>query len=275
MKTTNNAPSSTPEFLIPHPARIVVIGGSGLIGRQVVDNLRRAGHEALSASPTNGVNTLTGEGLAEALRGAFAVVDVSNSPSFEDQAAMSFFKTSTSRLVDESRAAGVRHFVALSVVGTDRLQAAGYFRAKQVQENLITQSGLPFTIVRATQFFEFISSIAHAATVDNCVRLSPAMMQPIASTDVASAVAEVALSSPLNALVDLAGPQPMRMPDMVNQYLQAQGDARQVVVDAAAGYFGTPVTDRSLVPEGQSRLGKTTLSDWILHQSAQAWSMPR
>ncbi len=245
------------------PARIVVIGGSGLIGRQVVSLLGEQGHEAIAASPSSGVNTLTGEGLAGALQGARVVVDVSNSPSFEDGAVLAFFQASTTRLVAASHAAGVQHYVALSVVGTDRLQAAGYFRAKLVQENLIKESGLPHTIVRVTQFFEFIGSIAHSSTVDDSVRLAPALLQPIAACDVALAVAGAAVANPLNGQLEVAGPEVKPMTEFVAEFLRAQGDARPVVADPAAGYFGTLVDDHSLVPGGVSRIGATLFRDWL------------
>lgn len=244
-------------------AKIVVLGGTGLIGRQVAGLLRQQGHEVLAASPSRGVNALTGEGLEEALRGAHIVVDVTNSPSFEDQAVMEFFQTSTTRLIAAAKGAGVDHFVALSVVGTDRLQAAGYFRAKLVQENLIRDSGLPHTIVRATQFFEFIGSIAHASTVNDSVRLSPALLQPIAAADVAQAVAAAAVAAPVNGIFDVAGPEALPMTAFVELYLRSKGDARPVVADPAAGYFGTPVDDQSLVPIGAAKLGAIRFSDWL------------
>jgi uncharacterized protein YbjT (DUF2867 family) len=248
---------------LPTPSKIVVIGGSGLIGKQVVTLLSQKGHEVSAASPSAGVNTLTGEGLTEALKGAHTIVDVSNSPSFEDRAVMEFFQTSTTNLVAASKAAGVRHYVALSVVGTDRLQAAGYFRAKLVQENLIKESGLPHTIVRVTQFFEFVGSIAQASTVGDTVRLAPAMFQPIAASDVALAVAGAAMANPLNSRFDVAGPEAKPMTEFVDHYLRAQGDPRSVVADPAAGYFGTPVDDQSLVPDGPSQIGATRFSDWL------------
>lgn len=256
--------SSESNISVTNPSKIVVIGGSGLIGAQVVSLLRELGHEVIAASPSRGVNTLTGEGLAEALQSARIVVDVSNSPSFEDRSVMDFFLNSTTRLLETSKAAEVQHFVALSVVGTDRLQAAGYFRAKLVQENLIKDSGRPYTIVRATQFFEFIGSIAHAAIDGDTVRLSPALMQPIAASDVAGFVAEAALASPVNGIFDIAGPEALPIPEIVGRYLRAQGDAHTVIADPAAGYFGTPVDDQSLVPIGEAKLGALRLNDWLV-----------
>lgn len=239
--------------------KIVVIGGSGLIGSKVVSGLRQHGHVVIAASPSQGVNAITGEGLTEALAGSNIAVDVSNSPSFDDQPVMEFFQTSTSNLIVAAKSSGVQHYVALSVVGTDRLQAAGYFRAKLVQEKLIQASGLPFTIVRATQFFEFIASIAHASTVGETVRLTPALFQPIAASDVSQAVAEAALASPINGIIDIAGPEALPMSELVDRYLRAQGDSRSVLVDPAAGYFGTPVDDQSLIPIGPAKLGVTRL----------------
>lgn len=243
--------------------RIVVIGGTGLIGKKVVSNLRALGHDARAASPSSGVNTITGQGLPEALAGAQVVVDLSNSPSFEDKAVMTFFDTAGKNIAAAEKAAGVRHHVALSVVGTDRLQASGYFRAKLVQENLIKTSGIPYTIIRATQFFEFVGAIAQAATSGPTVRVASAMMQPIVSDDVAAAVTRAALAAPRNGIVELAGPEPIRMNDLVRQFLAAQGDARELVIDDAAGYFGTPVNDRSLTPGANPLLGQTRYADWL------------
>jgi uncharacterized protein YbjT (DUF2867 family) len=243
--------------------KIVVIGGSGLIGKKLVKNLREKGHEVVPASPSTGVNTLTGQGLSEALAGAQVVVDVANSPSFDDQPVMEFFQTSGKNLHPGEKAAGVKHHVALSVVGTDRMQASGYFRAKLVQENLIKASGVPYTIVRATQFFEFVGAIAQAAADGDKVRVSPAMMQPIVSDDVAAALAEVAIAQPLNSIVDLAGPEPIRMDDLVRRFLKAHHDSREVVTDPKAGYFGTPVDDQSLKPIGDSLTGPTRFDDWL------------
>lgn len=243
--------------------KVVVIGGSGLIGSKLVTRLRSSGHDVLAASPSSGVNTLTGEGLANALRGADVVVDVANSPSFEDEPVLHFFQTSGRNLLAAEKAAGVRHHVALSVVGTDRLLESGYFRAKQVQENLVKSSGIPYTIVRATQFFEFVSAIAQSATDGACVRLPTAIMQPIVSEDVAEALADVTLSDPLNETVDLAGPQSIPMDELVRQYLLANHDARTVVTDNHARYFGVTVNDQSLRPVGQARIASTRFSDWL------------
>ena len=243
--------------------KIVIIGGTGLIGSKVVNILRQRGHEVVAASPSSGVNTLTGEGLAEALAGAQVVVDVANSPSFEDKPALEFFETSGRNLLAAEAAAGVSHHVALSVVGTDRLLASGYFRAKMAQENLIKASPVPYTIVRATQFFEFVGSIAQLATEGQTVRLPAAMMQPIVSDDVAAAVADVALAKPLNSTIDLAGPEPIRMDELVRQFLSANGDARKVITDARALYYGINVNDQSLTPGENPRLGTTRFSEWL------------
>jgi uncharacterized protein YbjT (DUF2867 family) len=250
--------------------KIVVIGGSGLIGSKVVKNLRERGHDVVAASPSTGVNTLTGEGLAEAMSRAGVVVDVANSPSFEDQAVMTFFETSGRNLLSAEAAAGVRHHVALSVVGTDRLLESGYFRAKMAQENLIKAAKIPYTIVRATQFFEFVGAIAQSASDGQIVRLPPARMQPVVSDDVAAELANVAEAKPLNGVVDLAGPEPIAMDELVRRFLQAKNDARQVVTDPAATYFGTPVSDQSLVPTGPSRTGPTRFADWVSRVAEQA-----
>ena len=243
--------------------KIVIIGGSGLIGKKLVKNLRQRGHEVVAASPSSGVNTLTGEGLAEALAGASVVVDVANSPSFEDKAVLEFFETSGRNLLAAEAAAGVGHHIALSVVGTDRLLASGYFRAKMAQENLIKASAIPYTIVRATQFFEFVGAIAQSATDGQTVRLPPALMQPIVSDDVAAALAEIAVAEPLNGTVELAGPEPIQMDELVRRYLSANRDARKVTTDVQAGYFGTAVNDQSLIPGDHPRLGPTRFEDWL------------
>jgi uncharacterized protein YbjT (DUF2867 family) len=243
--------------------KIVVIGGSGLIGKKVVNNLRQHGHEVVAASPSSGVNTVTGEGLAQALAGAQVVVDVANAPSWEDNAVLVFFETSGRNLLSAEAAAGVGHHVALSVVGTDRLLASGYFRAKMAQEKLIKASPIPNTIVRATQFFEFVSGIAQSATEGQTVRLPPALMQPIAADDVAAAVAEAALAEPLNGTFELAGPEPIRQDDLVRQFLAATGDARTVITDPKALYYGIEMNDQSLTPSDNPRIGPTRFEDWL------------
>jgi uncharacterized protein YbjT (DUF2867 family) len=243
--------------------KIVVIGGSGLIGKKVVKNLRQRGHEVVTASPSSGVNTVTGEGLAQALAAAQVVVDVANAPSWEDKAVLEFFETSGRNLLAAEAAAGVGHHVALSVVGTERLLASGYFRAKMAQENLIKASSIPYTIVRATQFFEFVGGIAQAATEGQTVRVPPALMQPIAADDVAAAMAEAALAKPLNGTVELAGPDPIRQDDLVRQFLSKTGDVRTVVTDPKALYYGIVVNDQSLTPGDNPRLGPTHFADWL------------
>jgi uncharacterized protein YbjT (DUF2867 family) len=243
--------------------KIVIIGGSGLIGTKLAKNLRKQGHEVVAASPSLGVNTITGEGLANALAGAQVVVDVANSPSFEDKAVLEFFETSGRNLMAAEKIAGVKHHIALSVVGTDRLLASGYFRAKMAQETLIKASAIPYTIVRATQFFEFVGAIAQSATEGQSVRLSSALLQPIVSDDVAAALAQVAVSDPLNATIELAGPEPMPLDGLVRQYLSATKDPRKVITDANARYFGTEVNDQSLTPGKNPRLGSTHFADWL------------
>jgi uncharacterized protein YbjT (DUF2867 family) len=250
--------------------KIVVIGGTGLIGTKLVRNLRQQGHEVEAAAPSSGVNTLTGEGLAEALAGAEVVVDVANSPSFEDKAVLKFFETSGRNLLAAEAAAGVRHHVALSVVGTDRLLASGYFRAKMAQENLIKASSVPYTIVRATQFFEFVGAMAQSATGGQSVRLPPALMQPVASDDVAAVLAAVAVESPLNRTIELAGPEPIRMDELVRRFLNASRDTRQVITDVHALYFGAEVNDQSLTPGNHPRIGPTRFEDWLSSQSMAA-----
>ncbi|MBU0830254.1 MAG: SDR family oxidoreductase [Gammaproteobacteria bacterium] len=243
--------------------KIVVIGGNGLIGSRLVALLQQRGHEAISASPSTGVNTLTGEGLAATLVGAQVVVDVANSPSFEDMAVMHFFETSCRNLLAAEATAGVRHHVALSVVGTERLQASGYFRAKQVQEQLIEASEIPYTIVRATQFMEFLAAIAQSATEGQTVRLPPAHLQPVAAQDVALVMADAALGAPVNGMVEIGGPERASMAAIVERYLRANGDARIVVADAQAPYFGVSIDDGSLTTRAEARLGAITLDAWL------------
>ena len=249
--------------------KIVVIGGSGLIGTKLVNNLRHHGHDVVAASPSSGVNTITGEGLAKALTSAQVVVDVANSPSWEDTAVLDFFETSGRNLLAAEGAAGVGHHVALSVVGTDRLLASGYFRAKMAQENLIKGSKIPFTIVRATQFFEFVGAIAQFSTEGATVRLSSALMQPIVSDDVAVALADVAIAEPLNDTVEVAGPEPIRMDELVRRFLSAKGDPRKVITDVRALYYGVEVNDQSLVPGDNPRLGPTRFEDWLTQSIPQ------
>jgi uncharacterized protein YbjT (DUF2867 family) len=244
--------------------KIVVIGGSGLIGSKLVTELREHGHDPVAASPNSGVNTLTGEGLAEVLKGASAVVDVSNSPSFEDAAVMEFFKTSTGNLLTYEAVAGVGHHVALSIVGSDRLPDSGYMRAKVAQEKLIKESSIPYSIVRATQFFEFVQRIADSATDGNTVRLPPVRFQPMAADDVVSAVGRVAMGPPLNGIVEIAGPEQFRFDELIRQGLSARKDPREIVADTQARYFGTELSERSLVPQGDNaQLGECRFEDWL------------
>jgi uncharacterized protein YbjT (DUF2867 family) len=243
--------------------KIVIIGGSGLIGSKLVARLREQGHEAVPASPDSGVNTLTGEGLAEVLAGAAVVVDVSNSPSFEDEAVLKFFETSTSNLLTAEAAAGVGHHVALSVVGSDRAPDSGYLRAKLAQEKLIRSSSIPYSIVRATQFFEFLKRIADEATDGNKVRIAPVLFQPIAAEDVAKAVARVAVSAPVNGIVEIAGPQQFRFDEFIRLGLGARRDPRVVIADPHARYFGTELGERTLVPDGDARLGEIRFEQWL------------
>jgi uncharacterized protein YbjT (DUF2867 family) len=247
--------------------KIVVIGGTGLIGKKVVKILRHEGHEAVAASPSSGVNTVTGEGLSEALAGAQVVVDVANAPSWEDKAVLAFFETSGRNLLAAEAKAGVRHHVALSVVGTERLLTSGYFRAKMAQEKLIKASPMPYTIVRATQFFEFVGGIAQFAAEGQTVRLPPVLMQPISADDVAAVVADVALAEPLYGTFDLAGPELIRQDDLVRQFLNATGDARTVITDPKALYYGVTVNDQSLIPGQHPRLGPTSFEKWLSSQS--------
>jgi uncharacterized protein YbjT (DUF2867 family) len=250
--------------------KIVVIGGTGLIGSKVVEKLKQKGHEAIAAAPNTGVNTITGEGLADALAGARVIVDLANSPSFEDKAALEFFETSGRNLLAAEAAAGVRHHVALSIVGTDRTPDNGYFRAKVAQEKLIKTSGIPYTIIRSTQFLEFLGGIAASSTDGNTVRLSPGLFQPIAADDVAAIVADVALATPRNGIVEIAGPERAPFNEIVARYLKAVGDPRQVVSDPEARYWGGRVEEHSLVPLGEARLGRIGLDEWLRRSRAAA-----
>jgi len=243
--------------------KIVVIGGSGLIGSKLVARLQAAGHEALSASPNSGVNTLTGEGLADALAGADVAVDVANSPSFEDAAVLAFFETSSRNLLAAEAAAGVRHHVALSVVGTDRLVDSGYMRAKVAQETLIRASGVPYTILHSTQFFEFLGGIAHSSAAGEAIHLSTALFQPVAANDVADALAAIVVAPPVNGTIEVAGPAPFRMDALVRRYLAATGDARGVVGEADAPYFGATIDDTSLMPTQGAQIGATDYDSWF------------
>lgn len=255
--------------------KIVVIGGTGLIGSGLVTKLNALGHEAIPASPNTGVNTLTGEGLAEVLRGAQVVVDVSNSPSFEDSAVMNFFQTSTRNLLSYEAAAEVGHHVALSIVGTDRLPDSGYMRAKVAQEKLIKESSIPYSIVRATQFFEFVTRIADSFTEGNTARVPPVSFQPMAADDVASAVAKVAIGSPLNGIIEIAGPEQFRFDEVIRLSLGARKDPREVTADSHARYFGTELGEASLVPTGDgAQLGKTRFEDWLSLSTNQVPAAP-
>jgi uncharacterized protein YbjT (DUF2867 family) len=250
--------------------KVVVIGGSGLIGSRLVDKLREHGHEAVAASPSSGVNTLTGEGLAEALTGASVVVDVSNSPSWEDAAVMKFFETSTRNLLGYEAAAGAGHHVALSVVGSERMLESGYFRAKIAQENLIKGSSIPYSIIRATQFFEFVKGIADFSAEGNTVRVPPALIQPMAATDVASAVGKFAVGTPVNGTVEIAGPEQFRLNELIRQGLSARNDPREVVADPHARYYGVAVSERTLVPGDDARLSQTRFADWLKQSAFRA-----
>jgi uncharacterized protein YbjT (DUF2867 family) len=243
--------------------KIVVIGGTGLVGSKVVSNLRQKGHEVIAAAPNTGVNTITGEGLTEALAGAQIVIDVANSPSFADEAVLNFFKTAGHNLAAAERIAGVRHHIALSVVGTDRLPESGYLRAKFAQEELIRASGIPYTIIRSTQFFEFLGGIAQSATDGQSVRLSPAHLQPIASDDVAALVTKVATMAPANGVIELAGPERIGLDDLVRRYFAAKRDPREVVTDIHARYFGTELNDKSLTPGDNPHIGPTSFETWL------------
>lgn len=246
--------------------KIVVIGGTGLIGSKLVKKLQDLGHEAIAASPSKGINTLTGEGLAEALSGTNVVVDVSNSPSFDDQAVLEFFETSGRNLMAAEKAAHVQHHVALSVVGTDLLSESGYFRAKIAQEKLITSSPVPYTIVRATQFFEFLGGIAQMGTVGETVHLPPAFLQPIAAEDVATALLQVVLDKPQNGIIEIAGPERFRLTEIVEKYLKAIQDPRKVISDADARYSGAKLADNTLVPAKDPQLGSINFKNWFNSQ---------
>jgi uncharacterized protein YbjT (DUF2867 family) len=250
--------------------KIVVIGGTGLIGSKTVAILREGGHEVVAASPKGGVNTMTGEGLKEALAGAQVVIDLANSPSFEDKAVLEFFETSGRNLLAAEAAAGVGHHVALSIVGTDRTPDNGYFRAKVAQEKLIEASGIPYTIIRATQFLEFLSAIAASSKDGDTVRLSPGLFQPIAADDVAAIVADVALAAPRSGIVEIAGPERAPFNEIIARYLKAIGDPSEVVSDPEARYFGGRVEERSLVPLGEARLGRIGLDEWLRRSQAAA-----
>lgn len=243
--------------------KIVVIGGSGLIGSKVVSNLTNLGHQVIAGSPATGINTVTGEGLPEALKGADIVIDVANSPSFEDQAVLDFFTTSGTNLLAAEKEAGVQHHIALSVVGTQLLSESGYFRGKIMQEKLIRGSGMPYTIVHSTQFFEFLGGIAQSATQGQIVRLSAAYVQPISSDDVASAVTEVALDTPRNGVVEIAGPERFRLAELVQKFLNLKGDTRSVVTDSQARYYGALLSDVVLLPAGDARVGSVNFADWF------------
>jgi uncharacterized protein YbjT (DUF2867 family) len=250
--------------------KIVVIGGTGLIGTRLVNKLRQGGHDVVAASPSSGVNTITGEGLGEALAGAAVVVDVANSPSSDGRAALEFFETSGRNLLAAEAAAGVRHHVALSIVGADRVPESGYLRAKLAQERLIKASKVPFTIVRSTQFFEFTKGVANDATTGQNVRLSPALVQPIAADDVAAALADVAVGAPANGTIELAGPERLGLDELVRRFLGAMEDARQVIADVHARYYGAELDDQSLTPGASPRVGKTHLADWLHRLSTAA-----
>ena len=248
--------------------KIVVIGGTGLIGSKLVQNLRERGHDVLAAAPSTGVNSITREGLAQAMDGAEVVVDVANAPSWEDQAVLDFFETSSRNLLAAEAAAGVRHHVALSIVGSERLPENGYFRAKVAQENLIKASGIPYTLLRATQFFEFVGGIAQSATVGEEICLSPALIQPIASDDVVAALTDVALAAPVNGTVEVAGPEAMPLDELVRRFLRATQDTRKVVPDVHARYYGAVLDDQSLTAGKNARLGAIRFEDWLAQSTA-------
>ena len=249
--------------------KIVVIGGTGLIGSKVVQKLSAHGHEAVAASPDSGVNSVTGEGLPEVLKGASVVVDVSNSPSWEDAAVLNFFETSTRNLLKYGAAAGVKHHVALSVVGTDQLSQSGYFRAKIAQEKLIKESSVPYSIVHATQFFEFLKGLADISVVGGQVHLPPVLFQPMAADDVASGVARIAVGPPVQGIVEIAGPEQFRVDELVRRRLASLNDPREVVADPNARYDGAPVNERTLLPGKEARLGETRFEDWLKSPASQ------
>jgi uncharacterized protein YbjT (DUF2867 family) len=255
--------------------KIVVIGGTGLIGSKLISKLSALGHEAVVAAPNTGVNAFTGEGLAEVLQGAQVVVDVSNSPSFEDVAVMNFFQTSTRNLLSSEAAAGVGHHVALSIVGSERLPDSGYLRAKVVQENLIKESTIPYSIIHSTQFFEFVKRIADEATIGNSVHLPAVLFQPIASDDVVSALYEVTTSSPLNGAIEIAGPEVFRFDELIRQQLRALNDSREVVADPDARYFGAELSERSIVPGDSAQLGESRFEDWLSRSTSQVPPTPQ
>jgi len=255
--------------------KIVVIGGSGLIGSKLVTQLRGWGHEAVAASPNSGVNSITGEGLAEALKGAAVIVDVTNSPSWEDAAVMKFFETSTRNLLTYGAAAGVKHHVALSVVGTERLLASGFFRAKMAQEKLIQGSSNPYTIIRATQFFEFVKSIVDFSTDGNKVRMPLSLIQPMSADDVASAVGRIATGSPVNGVVEIGGPEKFRLDELARKFLAAQKDPREVITDPQGRYYGVEVSEKALVPEDNAQLGETRFETWLTQSAAKAAAVTR
>ena len=257
--------------------KIVVIGGTGLIGSRLVNNLRAHGHEALAASPKSGVNSVTGDGLADALKGASVVIDVTNSPSWEDAEVLKFFETSTRNLLAYEAAEGVGHHVALSVVGTERLLESGFFRAKLAQENLIKASKNPYTIVRATQFFEFVKQIVDYSTEGNIVRMPPALIQPMAADDVASAVARIATNPPVNGTVEIGGPEQFRLDELARRFLAAprpQPDPREVISDPHGRYYGIEVSERALVPDNNAQLGETRFETWLAQSASQIASAP-
>jgi uncharacterized protein YbjT (DUF2867 family) len=249
--------------------KIVVIGGTGLIGSKLVKNLRERGHDVLAAAPSTGVNSITREGLAQAMDGAEVVVDVAKAPSWEDQAVLDFFETSSRNLLAAEAAAGVRHHVALSIVGSERLPENGYFRTKVAQENLIKASGIPYTLLRATQFFEFVGGIAQSATVGEEICLSPALIQPMASDDVVAALTDVTLAAPVNGTVEVAGPEAMPLDELVRRFLRATQDNRKVVPDVHARYYGDVLDDQSLTPGKNARLGAIRFEDWLGQSTAR------